>query len=200
MRAIQKFSTSISQINNSTRKQGISVSRLFKLLDRRSNYILTFVAFFLVVIPLPTPPGFSTILALPAIFISIQICCFNKVYLPKWLAQIRINKNFIKKIDHASKRYLIIIENLTKQRFSITTSSKLQKIYNVVLLILALASAVPVPFLCMVPASAGVLMSAGLIVKDGLLTVLSLLIGGIGISLIYLTIKTLVLIRDYLPL
>jgi hypothetical protein len=52
----------------------------------------------------------------------------------------------------------------------------------------------------MVPATAGILLSAGLIVKDGLLTLLALVIGFTGGSLIYLTIKTLSIVKDYLPL
>ena len=198
----KKFSASILRVNNSTRKQGVSLSRLFKLLDKRSNYVLTFVAFFLVVIPLPTPPGFSTILALPSIFITLQICFRHnkRVYVPKCISQCRISKNIIKKIDKSSRRYLMFMEKLTKKRLFFLISPKLQQIYNIILLILAFASATPIPFLCAIPAFAGLLMSAGLIVRDGLLIILSLTLGGVGVSLIYLTIKTLSIFKEYLPL
>lgn len=201
MRSIRRFSTSILQVNNSTRKQGISISRLLKLLDKRSNYILTFVSFFLVTIPLPTPPGFSIFLALPSIFITLQICfCKKGMFLPKWIAKLRINKKIIKKVDSSSRKYLMFMEKLTKKRLSFFVSPKLQKIYNIILLIFAFTSAVPIPFLCMIPAFAGVLMSAGLIVKDGMLVVLSMIVGCIGMSSIYLTIKTLSIVKDYLLL
>lgn len=201
MRMVKHFSTSILQANSSTRKQGVSISRLFKLLDKRSNYILTFVAFFLIVIPLPTPPGFSIVLAIPSIFITLQICCSNgRVYLPNRIKSIKISKKMIKKIDKASRKYLDFIEKLTKKRLLFMTSASLMKLYNVILLILAFASAIPIPFICMVPATAGILLSAGLIVKDGLLTLLALVIGFTGGSLIYLTIKTLSIVKDYLPL
>ena len=201
MRQARRFATSVLQVNNSTRKHGISVSRLFKLLDRRSNYILTLTAFLLVVVPLPTPPGFSTILALPSIFITAQICCLNdRVYIPRWLSKIKINKIFIKKIDRASRWYLQYAEKLTKRRFVFFVSPTLHKVYNIVLLFFAFASAIPVPFLCMIPALAGVLMSAGLIVKDGILILAAMLVGCFGSGLIYLTIKTLILLKEYIPL
>ncbi len=201
MRAVKKFSTSISQVNNSTRKKGVSLSRLFKLLDKRSNYILTFVAFFLIIIPLPVLPGFSIILAIPSIFITLQICFFNeRVFIPKCISSCRISKNIIRKIDNSSRRYLTFMEKLTKKRLLFFVSPKLQQVYNIILFLFAISSAVPIPFLCMIPAFGGVLMSAGLIVKDGILTVLSLIIGFTGMTLIYLTIKTLVLVKNYLPL
>ncbi len=201
MRVPKHFSASISQVNNSTRKQGVSLSRLFKLLDKRSNYVLTFVAFFLVIIPLPMPPGFSTILAIPAIFITLQICFSRKrVLIPKCISGCRISKKIIKKIDVSSRKYLTFVEKLTKKRLLFVVSPKIQHVYNVILLLFALSSAVPIPFLCMIPAIAGVLMSAGMIVKDGILIILSLITGFTGVFLIYLTIKTLVVFKDYLPL
>ena len=201
MRAIKHFATSISQVNYSTRKHGLSVSRLFKLLDKRSNYILTFTSFLILIVPLPTPPGFSIILALPAIFITIQICFRNgNVFLPKYIKELRINKTIIRKIDNASRQYLKFIEKLTRKRLLFLTSRKLLFFYNIILLCLALASAIPVPFVCMIPALAGVLLSAGLIVSDGLLILISFIIGSTGASVIYLTIKTLLVLKEYLPL
>ena len=201
MRAIRCFASSITYVNNSTRKHGLSVSRLFKLLDRRSNYVLTLVAFVLLIIPLPTPPGFSTVLALPAIFITAQLCVRNdKVFLPKCISEMRINKHIVRKLDLASKKYLSIVEKITRKRFRCLVDAKLKLFYNIILFALACSAAVPIPFVCMIPAFAGVLLSSGLIVSDGLLVVISFIVGCTGMSVIYLTIKTLFLFKQYLPL
>jgi len=198
MRLPKTFSTSISQVNQSTRKNGVSIGRIFKLIDKRSNYVLSFVSFSLVSIPLPTPPGFSVILALPAIFITFQICVKGEVYTPKLLSNLKISKKFVRYIDTASKKYLIFIEKLTRKRLKFLTSQHLTPFYNVILFILALSSAVPIPFICMLPAIGGLLMSAGLIVKDGLFILLSCVVSTVGCSLIYLTIKTLFIAKNYL--
>ena len=201
MRAKETFSSSISQVNNSTRRHGVSIGRLFKLLDRRSNYIISFVAFFLIVLPLPTPPGFSIILALPAIFITMQMCYkHERIWLPKILTNIKISKNIVKTIDEVSRKYLEFIEKCTRKRFMFIVSPKLQRLYDILLLIFAICAAVPIPFICMVPAIAGLLLSAGLIVKDGILAIISLFVGLFGISLIYLSIKTFMFVKDYLPI
>ena len=200
MRATNTFSSSISQVNNSVRKKGVSVGRLFKLLDRRSNYIITFVSFWLILLPLPLPPGFTTILALPSIFITMQMCYkHDRIWIPKFISQIHIKKSIIKTIDSISRKYLCFIEKLTRKRMVILVSPKLQKIYDIILLIFALSSAVPVPFLCMIPAVGGILLSAGLIVKDGLITTISLFIGSIGMFIIWEAIKTFIAITDYIP-
>lgn len=200
MRATNTFSSSISQVNNSVRKKGVSVGRLFKLLDRRSNYIITFVSFLLVLLPLPLPPGFTTILALPSVFITMQMCYqHDRIWIPKFISQIHIKKSIIKTIDHISRKYLCFMENLTRKRILIMVSPRLQRFYDIVLLLFAISSAIPIPFLCMIPAIGGILLSAGLIVKDGMMTTISLFIGGIGIFAIWTAIKTFIAITNYIP-
>ena len=199
MRIPKKFSTSISQVNQSTRKNGVSIGRIFKLIDKRSNYVFSFVAFSLVIIPLPTPPGFSLILALPAIFLTFQICLKGEIYTPKFLSDLKISKKFVRYIDKASRKYLVFIEHLTRKRLKFLASSKITPIYHIIPFVLAISSALPIPFICMLPALGGLLLSAGLIVKDGVFILLSFIVATLGWSLIYLTIKTLFIAKNYLP-
>ena len=196
---INNFSASFSHINNSTRKRGISINRLFRLLGKRSNYVFVFVSFLIIIVPIPIPPGLSTIIAIPALFITSQIVIGkDKVWIPKWLSEVRISKNVIRTIDKISRKYLNKIDSITQERLTIVVSPNLHKIYDILLLVFALFSAMPVPFLCMIPAFAGALLSIALIVKDGLLTIVGLVTGAVGIVFILLTIKTFVAIKDYL--
>ena len=201
MRVGLEFSSIFARINNSTRKRGISLSRLFYLIGRDSYYIATFATFCLVILPLPIPPGCSIILAIPAIFITSQMVCGKKqICIPKFIANFKINKNIVRKIDSVSKAYLTKMESITKRRFIFFVSPKLDKIYNLLLFVLAISSAIPIPFLCMVPATAGVLLSIGLMVKDGLLVVISFIVSLFGISGIWFSIKALLTIKSVLPL
>ncbi len=201
MRVGWEFSSIFSRINNSTRKRGISVSRLFYLIGRDSSYIATFATFCLVILPLPIPPGCSIILAIPAIFITAQMVCGKKqIWIPSFIANFKINKNIVRKIDGVSKAYLIKMESITKRRFVIFVSQRLDKVYNLLLFVMAISSAIPIPFVCMVPAFAGVLLSIGLIVRDGLLVVVSFVVAFFGLSGIWLSIKALLTIKSVLPL
>ena len=196
---INNFATSITRINNSTRDKGISISRLFGIIDRRSNYIISLLSFLLVLMPIPTPPGFSIIFAIPSIFITMQLCCgVKEIYIPKKILNITISKNVIRKIDSSTKKYLYFINRITKQRLSFIMSENTRQIYNIILFVFALMSAVPIPFICMLPALAGALLSISLIIKDGFLTIISFIIGIISSILIWTTIKVVVNIKDYL--
>ena len=197
MKMVSKIATTFTNINSKTKKNGLSVSKLFNLLGKRSNYVLSFVAFSLVALPLPTPPGFSTMLAVPIIFITIQMVIGrDKIILPKFLSKIMIKKSIIRVIDNVCKKYLSKIEKLTHKRLLLLINSKFYVLYNILLLIFALYSAIPIPFLCMIPAIAGMLLSAGLIVKDGFLIMISTIIGFIGIFAIFISLRTLFLVKD----
>ncbi len=187
------------QIDGSTKKHGITINKLFHLIGNRSNYILTFFACLLISLPLPLPPGFSTLLALPSVFISIQNLLFNRVFVPNFIGHLRISKNFIRTFNKISQKYLIFIEKITRRRLDFITSKYTKKLHDIALFLFTLCSMIPIPFICIIPAVAGMLLSAGLVVKDGLLIVISWIIGCIGIILISGTIETLFKLKDIIP-
>ncbi len=196
---MNNFLASFSYINNCTRKRGITVNRLFGLLGKRSNYISSFISFAIIILPIPMPPGLSTILAIPALFITSQILVGReRVWIPRWLSEVRISKKIIRTIDDVSRKYLDKIEAITQRRLVILVTPKLYKVYDVLLLVSALCSAIPIPFICMIPALAGMLLSVALIVKDGLFVIISLITGITGIIFMSLTIKTFLAVKDYL--
>lgn len=197
MRVSEEFSSIFSRVNNSTRKRGISIARLFCLIGGASNYVLTFATFTIIVLPLPLPPGCSTVLAIPAIFITTQIVCeTKKIWIPRVISNIRLSKNLIRRIDITSRKYISKADKITKRRLSFLASRKLNRIYNLLLFVLALLSAVPIPFVCVIPAFAGIILSIGLVVKDGLLIVLGLLISFTGMVSVWFTLQALLTIKN----
>ena len=195
-----RFSNTISQVNGCTRKHGITVRRLFRLIGNRSTYILLFLSFFIVSLPFPMPPGFTMILAIPSILFAAQnLYGVETLYVPKFINEIRVSKNVIRKIDKISRKYVFTIEKITCQRLSFLCGPKVRKIHDIVLLIFAIASAVPIPMLCIIPALGGVLLSIGLVVSDGLLIIISWLIGTVGISIIWTAIIAFIKVKEVVP-
>ena len=197
--ANHKLTETITQINSSTKNNGISVSRLFKLIGKRSHYVLSFLSFLLVLLPIPMPPGFVLILSIPALFITAQILYgVDVVVIPKFILNIKVSKFIIRKIDLFSRKYLFKVEALTRRRFSLLTSQRTKKIHNIVLFMCAIGCAMPIPFVCMIPATAGALISAGLIIEDGLLIIVGWVVDVIAYSIIWGTIKAFISIKDYI--
>ena len=141
------------------------------------------------------------ILAIPSILFAAQnLYGAETLYVPKFINEIRVSKNVIRKIDKISRKYFFTIEKITCQRFSFLCGSKTKKIHNIVLLIFAIASAVPIPMLCIIPALGGVLLSIGLVVSDGLLIIISWFVGAVGISLIWTAIIAFIKVKDIVAL
>ena len=196
-----RFSNTISQVNGCTRKHGITVRRLFRLIGNRSNYILLFLSFFIVSLPIPIPPGFTMILAIPSILFATQnLYGAETIHVPKFINEIRVRKNVIRKIDKISRKYVFTIEKITCQRLSFLCGSRAKKVHNIVLLIFAIASAVPIPMLCIIPALGGALLSIALVVSDGLLVIISWLVGAVGISIIWTAIIAFIKVKDVVML
>ena len=198
---IYKFSQAVYQIDGLTRHRGISINKLFALIGGRSNYILSFFAFLMVSLPIPLPIGFSTILALPAVFIAIQMLITNKrIWLPKFIAKVCISKKFIRSFNEISMKYLLWIENFTQQRLHFITSKYTKKLNDIWLFVFAIFAMIPVPLICIIPAVAGAVLSAGLVLKDGLLVIISWIIGLIGIIIIGGSVELALKFKDYVPL
>ena len=195
------MSLTITQVNSSTRKRGITISRLIKLIGNECNYIFIFLTCMVIALPLPFPPGFSVVLAIPSIILSFQNLFFRKkIFLPRYILKLRISKHFIRNIDKLSKKYLILIEKLTKQRFEFLSKGVFKVINDCLLLIFCIATALPVPFLCMIPSWAGLFLSMGLMIKDGFLIIFSWLVGFTGIHLIYFAVKAILTVKNVVPL
>lgn len=195
-----KITETITQINNSVKKQGISVARLFRLIGRRSYYVLSFLSFLIVLLPIPMPPGFVLVLAIPSVFITAQILYgVDAIYLPKFISNLHISQAVIRKIDTLSKKWLFSVEKITRQRLQFLSSPKVIKVHHIALFMFALGCIIPIPFVCMVPALGGLLLSAGLLIGDGVLILLGWFSGLTGWTLIWSTIKVFISLKNHIP-
>ena len=132
--------------------------------------------------------------------ISSRLYGAETIHVPKFINEIRVSKNVIRKIDKISRKYVFTIEKITCQRLSFLCGSRAKKVHNIVLLIFAIASAVPIPMLCIIPALGGALLSIALVVSDGLLVIISWLVGAVGISIIWTAIIAFIKVKDVVML
>ena len=195
-----KFSKIIARIAGSTRKNGVSVGRLMKLIGRSSIYIFIFLTFLIMALPLPFPPGTITILSIPALLMTGQrLCNVEKLWLPKFLTSFRIGQGFIQKVNLLSQKHLRNFEKLMKSRWNILFSPFMTKINDILLFCCALLSAIPIPLVCFLPIIAGLAISAGLAMKDGVLTIIGWIFLAIGAVVIFSTIHGVFVVSKVVP-
>ncbi|WP_419419831.1 exopolysaccharide biosynthesis protein [Legionella sp. D16C41] len=137
-------------------------------------------------LPLSAIPGFSFIFCLPIIFITLQIIIGkHSLWLPKALAKREINKD---KLGHLIKKvlpYLGYMEKLLKPRFDFMTSSIMEKVHALTVLILSILVLLPIPLSNSIFALIIIMFGLGLANDDGICLALAYL--AIVLAVLFIT-------------
>lgn len=139
-------------------------------------------------LPLPIP-GISAFVAMPLMLVSGQLVLgFQQPWLPDWLLDQSFKQEHCEQIISGAIPFLEKLEGFVKPRWSLFTSPEAERYVGVMVLLLGLIIALPIPFGNMLPAIAIVLICLGLIEKDGLIIAISGLIVGISPALLLLVL------------
>lgn len=154
------------------------------LTDFHENGLLLMMLFFAlpVAIPLPYPPGFTTIMGIPLMLLSIQMLFgFRKAFLPNKISRYAISNNILISISNKVVPVLRSLEKYIKPRFAFAKSIYCQQFIGLISLICSISVAIPFPLTNAVPALGIVVMALGLLNKDGLVILFGLVVSIIGL-------------------
>jgi hypothetical protein len=123
-------------------------------------------------LPLPVA-GVSAIIAIPLMLVSAQLLLgFPSPRLPKWIANRSIARKDFEKIVCKVLPYLEKVERVIRPRWQFFTTRKVERLLGLLLLVLGIIIALPIPLGNMLPAIAIVVICLGAIEKDGAVVVL----------------------------
>jgi hypothetical protein len=123
-------------------------------------------------------------------FISGQFFLgFSKPWLPKWIRNRSLKKNDFEKVTNQIIRILHKSEHIIHPRWHFFTSPIFQRFLGLLLFILAVIIALPIPFGNLPPAIAIVIISLGMIEQDGLV----ICIGSLGGSAILAIVASIII-------
>ena len=151
--------------------------------DFHENGILLAMVFFAlpVAIPLPYPPGFTTIMGIPLMILSVQMLLGSKkVRLPQKINNYEIKNSTLKMISNKSVPIIEAIEKYVKPRFSFAKSVYCEQFVGLSCLIASTAVALPIPLTNAIPALGITVMTLGLLNRDGIIIVAGFFIALIG--------------------
>ena len=169
--------------------EAVSLGEISDYLSERGFAVLMILFGFPMAIPLPYPPGFTTILGLPLLIFSIQMLKgMNKPKLPAKIAAKSITTNHLKFAVEKSKRFFIWIEKLLRPRIFIMSSIHGERIIGFVSLICSIAIVLPIWFGNAIPSAAIMIMALGLLNKDGLVIIIGIITGIIGVIIAALVV------------
>ncbi|WP_374698364.1 exopolysaccharide biosynthesis protein [Wolbachia endosymbiont (group B) of Limnophora tigrina] len=135
-------------------------------------------------VPIPVPPGYTTILSIPLILFSLQLLFgFDSPWMPHWLERKSFQRSTLALVVEKTSPALKKIEKFMQPRMSFIFYGPGEKILAFIMLLSALSIALPLPLTNFIPAIGTTLISLGIMSKDGFLSILGVLISLCGLLL-----------------
>ena len=168
-------------------RERISVQDLFAALGDRALAALLFV--FAVPNLIPSPPGLSTVLGVPLLFLSGQMLLGRNAWLPAFVARRSMAREDFKALMSRVLPWLERAEKLLKPRFSGLALPPMEYLVGLVCLTLAVILVLPIPLGNIPPAFAIALMALGILERDGVWV-----LAGLSVTFLSLTVVSGVLL------
>jgi hypothetical protein len=170
----------VVRANNSDK---ISIDELRISLHERGFGVLLILFALPVSIPIPYIPGVTTFFAVPLLFLSCQMLLgFEFPWLPKWLAKKSIKRTTLIMIIVKSAPLLKRVEKVLRPRLLFLSQPEGERIIGFFAFCFAISIALPLPFTNFIPALGIVIMSLGLLSRDGITIFCGILLGSAGVA------------------
>lgn len=144
--------------------------------------------------------GIPQVVALPLMFVSAQILMGRRIpWLPGRLGARTVSADALKSLAGRAGPWLRRIEALSNPRLGALTRAPADRLVGVALVVFSASILVPLPGTNTVPGFAVVVVSMGLLQRDGLLVIVGALIGTAWIgSLVFAGATVISLLRTWL--
>ena len=180
-----KTSELLSEILKGKNQQDrITFSEINNFLHERGFGLLLLLFSFPMAIPMPYPPGFTTVLGIPLIFYALQMIMAKKdAWIPKWIGNKTIKVEHLQFAITKATRFFKFIETIVKPRLDFMTGKNGERVIGFFVMICAIAIALPIPLGNAVPSLGIFIMSIGLLNKDGLIVMIGMIVSVFGIAI-----------------
>ncbi|MGE0724277.1 MAG: exopolysaccharide biosynthesis protein [Alphaproteobacteria bacterium] len=133
-------------------------------------------------LPIPSPPGLSTVFGLPLAFFSAQLMVGRETpWLPTRLMDKTISRQEFRRVVEKLLPWLERLERYCRPRGHVLTGRLAERILGIFFLILSIILALPIPGGNFPPGLAMTVMSLGLLEKDGRMVAVGIAIGAVAI-------------------
>ncbi|WP_246668939.1 exopolysaccharide biosynthesis protein [Ancylobacter sp. TS-1] len=161
-----RLSDVLRRIAADTRHERIAVGDLLKAMQERAFGPLMLV--FALPNVLPTPPGTSSVLGAPLIFLAAQLALGRSPWLPPLIARRSIaRKDFAAFVAKATP-WLAKAERLLRPRLGVLAHPPAEYLVGVMCFVLAVVLVLPIPLGNMLPALAICILGLGILERDGI--------------------------------
>lgn len=159
------LSVVLSRLANDNSRERISVGDLLAALGDRAIGALMF--FFAAPNILPVPPGVSTLLGAPLLFLSAQLMLGMRPWLPGVITRRSISRDDLATLVRRIVPWLAKAEKLLRPRATVLVRPPVEYAVGLVCLVLAAILMLPIPLGNTLPALAISLLALGVLERDG---------------------------------
>lgn len=185
---INSTSALINDIYNKNIEDNIKIGTLLKSIDSGGFALLNLI--FSIILMIPLPPPIAIIAGLIVMFLSFQmIIGMKEVWLPKIITEKSIKRTTLTVIVEKSTIYLYKLERFTRRRFTFVSNPITERIIGAFIFFLAGITLTPIVFANTIPGLAIILISFGMINKDGLMVIIGFIVGIFSIFVVWLMIS-----------
>jgi hypothetical protein len=144
--------------------------------ERGFGFFLLIMALFCIV-PIPTF-GLKSLVCIPIILLAAQQAMgFHTLWMPNFIKKNVIKRDLFEGFMEHSLKWAKKMENIAKPRLGQVTSGFFSHLIGATGILMALCIIMPLPFTNTVPAIGLILMSVGVLVRDGLAVIAGMIIG-----------------------
>lgn len=171
------------------KKEVMTVGEIKNALHERGFGILMAIAAMPICLPVPVPPGYTTFFSIPLFIFSVQmILGMRAPWLPAWLEKKAVKRENLEKIITKATPWLKKIETHMQPRMTYISVHTWERIIGIFSFVFTVSIALPIPLTNFPPGWGILMMSLGLLSRDGITILIGMIIGtiGIGITMIIL--------------
>ena len=171
----------------------MTIGEIKNALHERGFGILMAIAAIPICLPVPVPPGYTTVFSIPLFIFSTQMVLGMRApWLPAWIEKKSIPHAALEKIVVTITPWLKKLENRMHPRMTYITVHTWERIIGIFSFVFALSISLPLPLTNFPPGCGILIMSLGLLNRGGFMILIGVLIGAGGAAR---AIKTMGLAR-----
>jgi len=173
------------------RSDTITVGEIKNSLHERGFGVLLAIAALPLCLPVPVPPGYTTLFSIPLFIFSIQmIIGMRAPWLPAWIEKKEIKRTSLEKLVIKANPWLKKIEKRLQPRLTYISVHTWERIIGIFAFVFAVSISLPIPLTNFPPGWGILIMSLGLLSKDGITILIGMIVGtiGVGITMIILVL------------
>lgn len=188
--SIRPISELLSDMQASIQAENISVGWVLEKFHERGFGFFLLVFILPLALPVPKPPGLSTILVIPVMVLALQQALGrHTIWMPEKIKHRTLPRKTVTGMIEFSLPAARKIETLLKPRLGLVTQGVFSHVIGILGLIMACFIAIPLPLTNTVPAWGIALMALGVMMRDGIAVLAGAIIGtGWMIFLTFITL------------